>query len=295
MFAKILIANRGEIACRVIETARKMGIATVAVYSDADADARHRALADEAVHIGPAPVVRELPPGRSHHRGGAGDRRRGDPSGLRLPVREPRLRRGGRGGRARLHRPVGRLDPGDGAQGRRQGADGRGRRAGGARLPRRAPGRGLPRRGGRRRSAIRCSSRPAPAAAARACGWSSDPADFAAALEGAQREGRSSFGDAGVLIEKYVTTPRHIEVQVFGDSHGHVVHLCERDCSLQRRHQKVIEEAPAPGMPPEVRAAMTEAAVKAARAVDYRERRHDRVHRRRLRAAARPTASGSWR
>jgi 3-methylcrotonyl-CoA carboxylase alpha subunit len=96
-----------------------------------------------------------------------------------------------------------------------------------------------------------------------------DPADFAAALEGAEREGRSSFGDGAVLIERYVTTPRHIEVQVFGDRHGNVVHLWERDCSLQRRHQKVIEEAPAPGMPAEVRAAMTEAAVKAARAVDY--------------------------
>ena len=95
------------------------------------------------------------------------------------------------------------------------------------------------------------------------------PADFAAALEGARREGLSSFGDAAVLIEKYVTSPRHIEVQVFGDRLGNVVHLWERDCSLQRRHQKVIEEAPAPGMPPEVRAAMTEAAVRAARAVEY--------------------------
>jgi acetyl/propionyl-CoA carboxylase alpha subunit len=96
-----------------------------------------------------------------------------------------------------------------------------------------------------------------------------DAKDFAAALEGAQREGQSSFGDARVLIEKYITRPRHIEMQVFGDSHGNVVHLFERDCSLQRRHQKVIEEATAPGMPEAMRKAMGEAAVKAAKAVGY--------------------------
>ena len=98
-----------------------------------------------------------------------------------------------------------------------------------------------------------------------------------------------------VLIEKYVTAPRHIEIQVFGDSHGNVVHLFERDCSLQRRHQKVIEEAPAPGMPEAVRAAMGAAAVQAAKAIGYRRRRHGRVHRRRVGAAAGRTASGSWR
>jgi 3-methylcrotonyl-CoA carboxylase alpha subunit len=110
-----------------------------------------------------------------------------------------------------------------------------------------------------------------------------------------RRSGRpSAFGDDRVLVEKFVTSPRHIEVQVFGDNHGNVVHLFERDCSLQRRHQKVIEEAPAPGMTEEVRAAMTDAAVKAAKAIDYSGAGHDRVHRRRFRAA-RPTASGSWR
>ncbi len=94
-------------------------------------------------------------------------------------------------------------------------------------------------------------------------------ADFAAALDSARREAEASFGDGAVLIEKYMTKPRHIEVQVFGDSHGNVVHLFERDCSLQRRHQKVIEEAPAPGMTPDMRAAMGEAAVKAAEAIGY--------------------------
>ncbi len=94
--------------------------------------------------------------------------------------------------------------------------------------------------------------------------------DFAAALESCRREAKSSFGDDKVLIEKYILSPRHIEVQVFGDAHGHIVHLFERDCSLQRRHQKVIEEAPAPGMSEAVRAAMTGAAVKAAAAVNYK-------------------------
>src|SRR5206468_6141964 len=93
--------------------------------------------------------------------------------------------------------------------------------------------------------------------------------DFDAALEAAQREAKSSFGDARVLIEKYVAAPRHIELQVFADTHGNAIHLNERDCSLQRRHQKVIEEAPAPGMTTALRAAMGEAAVKAAKAVGY--------------------------
>ncbi len=96
------------------------------------------------------------------------------------------------------------------------------------------------------------------------------PQDFASALESCRREAKSSFGDDKVLIEKYILSPRHIEVQVFGDSHGHIVHLFERDCSLQRRHQKVIEGAPAPGMSEAVRAAMTGAAVKAAQAVNYK-------------------------
>ena len=189
MFAKILIANRGEIACRVIDTARRMGIATVAVYSDADREApAPRARRRGRAHR-PGAGGRELPAGRPDHRGGAGDRRRGDPSGLRLPLGEPGLRRGGRGGRARLHRPVGGLDPRHGPEGRRQGADGR-RPA--CRWCRATTARGRSRR----------SSPPRPAKIgypvlikARAGGGGKgmrlveDPADFAAALEGAAARG----------------------------------------------------------------------------------------------------------
>src|SRR5690606_41159707 len=96
-----------------------------------------------------------------------------------------------------------------------------------------------------------------------------DPDEFAEALAAAKRESKASFGDDRVLVEKYVEKPRHIEVQVFGDMHGNVVHLFERDCSAQRRHQKVIEEAPAPGMTDEMREAMTDAAVRAAQAISY--------------------------
>ena len=133
---------------------------------------------------------------------------------------------------------------------------------------------------GRAHRLSRCSSRPWPAAAARACGASIAPADFAAALASCQREAAASFKDDRVLVEKYLTTARHIEVQVFGDNHGNAVYLFERDCSVQRRHQKVIEEAPAPGMTPERRRQMGEAAVAAARAVDYSRRGHRGVHRR---------------
>ena len=268
MFAKILIANRGEIACRVIETARKMGIATVAVYSDADRDARHRVLADAAVHIGPAPVSESylkgeriieaaLATGAEAIHPGYGFLSENPEfvdavvsAGLTFigpsasSIRAMGLKDAAKALMAKAGVPVV-----PGYHGERQDA---------AFLAAEADKIGYPvlikARAGGGGKGMRLVE---------------DPADFAAALEGAQREGQSSFGDGAVLIEKYVTTPRHIEVQVFGDRHGNVVHLYERDCSLQRRHQKVIEEAPAPGMPPEVRAAMTDAAVRAARAVDY--------------------------
>ena len=121
------------------------------------------------------------------------------------------------------------------------------------------------------------------------------PATSRGCAASCKREAASSFGDDRVLIEKYIERPRHIEVQVFGDSHGNVVHLFERDCSLQRRHQKVIEEAPAPGMDEATRAAVCEAAVKAAKAVDYVGAGTIEFIADASRRAARPTGSGSWR
>ena len=195
---------------------------------------------------------------------------RGDPSGLRLPVGERRLRRGVRGGRHRLHRPAGRGDPRDGLEVGGQGADGQGRRAARARLPRRRPGSGAPR-----------SARPASIgypvlikASAGGGGKGMRVVDKRRASSPprsprASARRRARFGDDRVLVEHYVLRPRHIEIQVFADTHGNCVYLFERDCSVQRRHQKVLEEAPAPGMTAERRAAMGEAAVAAAQAVGY--------------------------
>ena len=268
MFAKILIANRGEIAARVIETARRMGVATVAVYSDADRDARHRGLADEAAHIGPAPVSESYLKGdriiEAALATGAGAIHPGYGFLSENPAFVEAVEAAGLvfiGPSAASIRAMGLKDAAKALMAK-------------AGVPV-VPGY----HGGRQDAAFLAAEAEAIGypvlVKARAGGGGKgmrlveDGSGFAAALEGARREGRSSFGDGAVLIEKYVTTPRHIEVQVFGDRHGNVVHLWERDCSLQRRHQKVIEEAPAPGMPPEVRAAMTEAAVRAARAVDY--------------------------
>ncbi len=268
MFARILIANRGEIACRVIDTARRMGIATVAVYSDADAEARHRTLADEAVNIGPAPVAESYL---------KGDR-----------IIEAALATGAEAihpGYGFLSENPAFVDAVEAAGLVFIGPSAASIRAMGLKDAAKAlmADAGVPvvpgYHGARQETAFLAAEADRIGypvlIKARAGGGGKgmrlveNSADFAAALEGAQREGQSSFGDPAVLIEKYVTTPRHIEVQVFGDKHGAVVHLWERDCSLQRRHQKVIEEAPAPGMPAQVRAAMTEAAVKAARAVAY--------------------------
>ncbi|MBY8977749.1 acetyl/propionyl/methylcrotonyl-CoA carboxylase subunit alpha [Rhodobacteraceae bacterium NNCM2] len=268
MFSKLLIANRGEIACRVIRTARRMGIATVAVYSEADRSALHVALADEAVCIGPAPV------GESYLRGdriveaalktGAGAVHPGYGFLSENPDFVERIEAAGLvfiGPPASAIRAMGLKD----AAKRAMEAAGvpvvpgyHGDDQDPAFLAGRAAEIGYPvlikaRAGGGGKGMRRVDH----------------PQDFYDALAGAQREGQASFGDPACLIEKYVATPRHIEIQVFGDSHGNVVHLFERDCSLQRRHQKVIEEAPAPGMPEGMRQAMGEAAVKAAAAIGY--------------------------
>ncbi len=268
MFDKILIANRGEIACRVIATARRMGIATVAVHSDADADAPHVKMADEAVRIGPAPVGESyLRPEAildAAKRTGAGAIHPGygflsenpdfveavEAAGL-VFVGPPAsaIRAMGLKDAAKIRMEEAGVPVVPGYHG--EGQDGE-------MLAEEASRIGYPvlikARAGGGGKGMRLVER---------------AQDFAEALEGARAEGRASFGDAAVLVEKYVTAPRHVEIQVFADSHGNVVHLFERDCSMQRRHQKVIEEAPAPGMTPEVRAAMGAAAVEAARAIGY--------------------------
>ena len=268
MFNKILIANRGEIACRVIKTARRMGIRTVAVYSEADAGARHVRLADEAVCIG-APPPREsylvvdkiigaaLATGAQAVHPGYGFLSENEEfaeacanNGIVFigpPVTAIRAM-GSKSESKKLMEKAGvPLTPGYHGDNQepdflRQQAD----RIGYPVLIKASAG-----GGGKGMRGVNRSE------------------EFLDALASCKREAASSFGDEHVLIETYVQRPRHIEIQVFGDSHGNCVYLFERDCSVQRRHQKVLEEAPAPGMPPARRAAMGKAAVDAARAVGY--------------------------
>ena len=269
MFRKILIANRGEIACRVMATAARLGLRTVAVYSEADAGSKHVAMADEAVLIGGAAVADSYLRGdriiqaalatgaEAIHPGygflseypdfveaveAAGLVFIGPPASA---IRAMGLKDAAKALMVKAGVPVV-----PGYHGADQSAD---------LLAEEAAKIGYPvlikARAGGGGKGMRLVEK---------------PSDFAAMLAGAQREGQASFGDPAVLVEKYITKPRHIEIQVFGDSHGNVVHLFERDCSLQRRHQKVIEEAPAPDMPLQMRDAMGKAAVEAARAVGYR-------------------------
>ena len=268
MFTKILIANRGEIACRVIKTARRMGIRTVAVYSEADAGARHVRLADEAVCIG-APPPREsylvidkiigaaLATGAQAIHPGYGF----------LSENEEFAEACAKNGIAFVGPPVSAIR----AMGLKSESKKLMEKAGvpltpgyhgdnqePAYLKQQADAIGYP--------VLIKASAGGGGKGMRAV-WKAE--EFADALASCQREAKSSFGDEHVLIEKYLQRPRHIEIQVFGDSHGNCVYLFERDCSVQRRHQKVVEEAPAPGMTAERRAAMGKAAVDAARAVGY--------------------------
>jgi 3-methylcrotonyl-CoA carboxylase alpha subunit len=268
MFKKILIANRGEIACRVMATARKLGVKTVAVYSDADARAKHVAMADEAYRIGPAPVaesylktdkiieVCRMSGAEAVHPGYGFLSENPDfvdaleDAGITfIGPSAKSIRAMGLKDAAKALMVEAGVPVVPGYHGENQEPEF---------LKGEADQIGYPvlikaRAGGGGKGMRRVD----------------DPVDFLQALSGAQREGEASFGDGRVLIEKYLTKPRHIEIQVFGDNHGNAVHLFERDCSLQRRHQKVIEEAPAPGMPEEMRQAMGDAAVKAAKAIDY--------------------------
>jgi 3-methylcrotonyl-CoA carboxylase alpha subunit len=268
MFKKILIANRGEIACRVAATAARLAIRTVAVYSDADAGAKHVQACDEAVHIGgsapqdsylrwekiievaKATGAQAIHPGYGFLSENEAFAQACAQAGLVFigPPAAAILAMGLKAESKRLMEKAGvPLVPGY------HGAD-----QDAALLQREADRIGYP--------VLIKASAGGGGKGMRAVDKSED---FAEALASCKREASNSFGDDAVLIEKYVQRPRHIEIQVFGDTQGNYVYLFERDCSVQRRHQKVLEEAPAPGMTPELRARMGQAAVEAARAVNY--------------------------
>ena len=268
MISTLLIANRGEIACRIARTVRAMGIRIVAVYSEADRDALHVRMADEAVAIGPAPAIDSylvadaildaarktgadaIHPGYGFLSENAGFAEACEKAGIVFvgppssAIRDMGLKDGAKALMEKSGVPVV-----PGYHGAKQDA---------AFLKQKAYETGYPVllkavAGGGGKGMRRVDK----------------AKDFEASLAAVQREAESAFGDPNVLVEKFVLNPRHIEIQVFADSHGNAVHLFERDCSAQRRHQKVIEEAPAPGMTDAVREAMGQAAVNAAKAVGY--------------------------
>ncbi len=268
MFKKILIANRGEIACRVAATARRMAIQTVAVYSDADAGAKHVSVCDEAIHIGgSAPKDSYLRWEKIIAAAKATGAEAIHPGYGFLSENEEFAQACGDAGLVFIGPPASAIK----AMGLKAESKQLMEKAGVPLVPgyhgsdqdpallrREADSIGYPvlikasaGGGGKGMRAVEKSE------------------DFEAALASCKREAISSFGDDAVLVEKYAQRPRHIEIQVFGDTHGNYVYLFERDCSVQRRHQKVLEEAPAPGMTEAMRREMGEAAVAAARAVNY--------------------------
>ena len=268
MFSKILIANRGEIACRVIRTAQRLGIATVAVYSEADRSAMHVELADEAWPIGPAPArdsylsikaildaarnsgAEAMHPGYGFLSENAEFAEACEAAGV-VFIGPPASAIRSMGSKAKakvlMQRHGVPLVPG--YHGEDQSP---------ARLLDEAERVGFP-------VLIKATA----GGGGRGMRVVGSAAEFASALAGAKREAEGAFGDDRVLIEKYLERPRHIEIQIFADRHGNTIHLFERDCSIQRRHQKVLEEAPAPGLDEKTRTAMGKAAVAAARAVGY--------------------------
>ncbi len=268
MITSLLIANRGEIACRIIRTAREMGIRTVAVYSDADAKALHVRQADEAVHIGPSPAresylvgekiiaaakatgAEAIHPGYGFLSENADFAQAVIDAGLVWVGPNPdSIRAMGLKDAAKARMIAAGVLVTPGYLGEDQSP---------ATLKAEAEKIGFP-----------ILIKAVAGGGGKGMRRVDEAENFDDALDSCKREASSSFGDDRVLLEKYILSPRHIEVQVFGDSHGNVVHLFERDCSLQRRHQKVIEEAPAPGMDEVTRAAICDAAVRAAKAVDY--------------------------
>ncbi len=268
MFDKILIANRGEIACRIIRTARRLGLRCVAVYSEADAGARHVRLADEAVLIGPAAaresylsieriIIAARQSGAEAIHPGYGflaenaDFAEACVAARIVFVGPPPQAIRAMGSKSAAKTLLGKagvpLTPGY-----------HGDNPDPAFLNGQADAIGYP-------VLIKASA----GGGGKGMRVVAQSADFAAALASCRREAAAAFGDERVLVEKYLQRPRHIEIQVFADTQGNCVHLFERDCSVQRRHQKVLEEAPSPGMTPERRAAMGRAAIEAARAVGY--------------------------
>ena len=268
MFASVLIANRGEIACRIARTAARLGLRTIAVYSEADAGALHVRQCDEAHLIGPAPAAQSylvidrlidtarksgaqcIHPGYGFLSENAEFAEACASAGIVFVGPPPSaIRAMGLKGSAKTLMQQARVPVVPGYHGERQEP---------SFLKQKAAEIGYPVlikavAGGGGKGMRRVDA----------------AADFEPALESAQREANSSFGDARVLVETYVAAPRHIELQIFADAHGNAIHLNERDCSLQRRHQKVIEEAPAPGMDSRLRVEMGQAAVRAAQAVGY--------------------------
>ncbi|WP_338467448.1 acetyl/propionyl/methylcrotonyl-CoA carboxylase subunit alpha [Novosphingobium sp. ZN18A2] len=268
MIESLLIANRGEIACRVIRTARKLGIRTVAVYSDADASALHVRQADEAVHIGPSPARESYLVGEKIIAAARASGAEAIHPGYGF------LSENADFAQAVLDAGLVWVGPKPGsirAMGLKDAAKKLMQDAGVPTTPGYLGDDQSPQRLKAEADAIGYPVLIKAVAGGGGKGMRKVDAaeDFADALASCQREASASFGNDVVLIEKYILSPRHIEVQVFGDSHGNAVHLFERDCSLQRRHQKVIEEAPAPGMDEATREAVCSAAVRAAQAVDY--------------------------
>ncbi|MDR7003739.1 acetyl/propionyl/methylcrotonyl-CoA carboxylase subunit alpha [Paraburkholderia strydomiana] len=268
MFNKILIANRGEIACRVAATCKRLGIASVAVYSDADADAKHVSACDEAVHIGGATAAESylrvariieaaratgaqaVHPGYGFLSENEDFAHACEAAGIVFigpPVEAIAAMGSKAAAKALMHAAAVPLVPG--YHGDDQNPEPLHREADAIGYPvlLKASAGG----GGKGMRVVERSE------------------DFLAALASCKREAASSFGNDRVLIEKYLTRPRHVEVQVFADRHGGAVYLFDRDCSVQRRHQKVLEEAPAPGLSAQIKREMGEAAVAAARAVNY--------------------------
>jgi len=269
MFEKILIANRGEIACRVMRTAHAMGIRTVAVYSDADAGAPHMQMAGEAIHIGPAPAAESylvgeriieaarrtgaqaIHPGYGFLSENAAFAEACDAAGLVFVGPRPETIRamGSKSAAKDLMENAG-VPTSPGYQGADQSIETFREEA--ARIGYPVLLKAVSGGGGKGMRLVERAE------------------DLEEAMGSAAREGQNSFGDPILLIEKYITRARHLEVQIVGDAHGNIVHLFERDCSVQRRHQKIIEEAPAPNLPEPVRARLLEAGVNAGRAVAYR-------------------------